>query len=104
MFGINKIIPVNSNYQFMKLRKRMLYISVFLIISSIILLIFKGLNLGIDFKGGTLIEVSIKNTDIAELRQILNSEFNDNFGQSTNICHNSWPVFPILFCYLGCQS
>ena len=32
------------------------------------LLVFKGLNLGIDFKGGTLIEISTNNTNISELR------------------------------------
>ena len=41
----------------------------------IFLLIFKGLNLGIDFKGGTLIEIKMKNTTISELRKILNNEF-----------------------------
>ena len=44
---------------------------------SLILLLFKGLNFGIDFKGGTLIEVSTKNTSIGELREILSSSYND---------------------------
>ena len=30
-------------------------VSTFLIVASLILLVFKGLNFGIDFKGGTLI-------------------------------------------------
>ena len=33
------------------------YISGVLIICSLVLLVFKGLNFGIDFKGGTLIEL-----------------------------------------------
>ena len=33
------------------------YISGMLIICSLVLLVFKGLNFGIDFKGGTLIEL-----------------------------------------------
>jgi len=38
---------------------------------SIIILIFKGLNLGVDFKGGTLIELRTENSNIniAEIRQ-----------------------------------
>jgi len=89
MFGINKIIPVNSNYQFMKFRKKMMYVSALFIFLSILLLIFKGLNLGIDFKGGTLIEINTNNSNIAELRKILNPEFNEvslqEFGDSNTI-------------------
>ena len=36
------------------------YISLFLFISSIILILFKGLNYGVDFKGGTIIEIRTK--------------------------------------------
>ncbi len=45
--------------------------SIILIILSILLLIFKGLNFGIDFKGGTLIELRSLNdqTTITQIRQ-----------------------------------
>ena len=86
MFSLEKFIPIDSNYSFMSLRKAMLLLSSFLIIISILLLIFKGLNLGIDFKGGTLIEVKTKNSNISELRSILNPSFNNvslqEFGQN----------------------
>ena len=89
MFGLNKIIPVDSNYQFMNIRKKMMYLSLFFVFVSIMLLVFKGLNLGIDFKGGTLIEVSVKNSNISELRTILSPEFNEvslqEFGDSKTI-------------------
>jgi len=89
MFGINKIIPVESNYSFMDYRKIFIIFSFILILCSILLLFFKGLNLGIDFKGGTLIEVNTKNSDIGELRSILSPEFNDvslqEFGNSETI-------------------
>ena len=50
-----------------------LSLSIFVI--SIVFILFKGLNYGIDFKGGTLIELRAesKNINIAELRSSLNS-------------------------------
>ena len=77
MFGLNKIIPVDSNINFLGLRRNFLIFSILAILISIVLLSIKGLNLGIDFKGGTLIEVSTKNTSIGELREILSSSYND---------------------------
>ena len=89
MFRFNKFIPSNSNYPFMDYRKIFIISSLILILSSVLLLSFKGLNLGIDFKGGTLIEISTKNSDIAELRRILSPNFNDvslqEFGNSETI-------------------
>jgi len=47
--------------------------STILVILSISVIIIKGLNLGVDFKGGTLIEVRVENEviNIAEMRQSL---------------------------------
>jgi len=55
---------------FNKFYKLFNFISFFLIGISIILLIFKGLNYGVDFKGGTLIEIrtSDKQISIVKLR------------------------------------
>ena len=77
MFGLNKIIPVEPNINFLGLRRNFLIFSILAISISIGLLSIKGLNLGIDFKGGTLIEVSTKNTSIGELREILSSSYSD---------------------------
>ena len=89
MFNIEKTILRNSSYQFMKIRKIMLIFSIIFIAISILLLSFKGLNLGIDFKGGTLIEIKTKDTNISELRTILNKEFDNvslqEFGDSNTI-------------------
>ena len=45
-------------------------ISVFLMVASIILVLFKGLNFGIDFKGGTLMELRVAsdNVSIGDIR------------------------------------
>ena len=89
MFGLNKIIPVEPNINFLGLRKKFLIFSIVAIIISICLLTVKGLDLGIDFKGGTLIEVSTKNTSIGELRDMLSENFNDvslqEFGSKDKI-------------------
>ncbi len=77
MFGLNKIIPVEPNINFLGLRRNFLIFSILAMLISIVLLSIKGLNLGIDFKGGTLIEVSTKNTSIGELREILSSSYSD---------------------------
>ena len=46
------------------------YCSIFLIIISVLLLFFKGLNFGVDFRGGTLIELRVndKNINITTIR------------------------------------
>ena len=46
---------------FNKFYKTFNIISLLLIFVSIILLIFKGLNFGVDFKGGTLLELRVNN-------------------------------------------
>ena len=50
-------------------------VSTFLIVASLILLVFKGLNFGIDFKGGTLIELRSTDTKISV------SSLRDKFSQ-----------------------
>ncbi len=65
---------MSTNIPFNKFYKLFNLISLTLIALSIILLIFKGLNFGIDFKGGTLIELRTldKNITITELRKSFN--------------------------------
>ena len=61
---IKKIIPFNNLYKTCNLA------SIILIIISLLLLLIKGLNYGVDFKGGTLIEIRTndKNISISDLR------------------------------------
>ena len=86
---MRRIIPIDTNYDFMNKRRIMMIMSLIFIFISILLIFFKGLNLGIDFRGGTLIEIKTNNSNISELRKILNPEFNDvslqEFGDSNTI-------------------
>ena len=70
------------NIPFNKFYKRFNILSLSLIFISLILLSFKGLNYGVDFKGGTLIELrSLDNTlSIGDLRKSFN---NLNLGDVT---------------------
>ena len=59
---------------FNKFYKLFNYISLALVVLSILLLFFKGLNFGVDFKGGTLIELrsNDKGINVTSLRQAFN--------------------------------
>ena len=59
--------------------KKFRFLSLTLVLSSLILIVFKGLNYGIDFKGGTLIEIRIDNENI-KVSDIRNSLQKLNLG------------------------
>ena len=67
------IFKTPKNINFFNLYKRMNIFSLILVTLSIIVISFKGLNFGVDFKGGTLIELRTenKNVIISEIRQSL---------------------------------
>ena len=60
-----------TNYNFSSKFKHANIFSVTLFFLSIILIAFKGLNYGIDFKGGTLIELRSNNTEASSIRDVL---------------------------------
>ena len=60
-----------TNYNFSSKFKHANIFSVILFFISIILIAFKGLNYGIDFKGGTLIELRSNNTEASSIRDVL---------------------------------
>ena len=65
------IFNISKNIKFSLFYKKLNVLSLILISLSISFLLFKGLNLGVDFKGGTLIEIRTENPNIniAEIRQ-----------------------------------
>ena len=69
----------NNKINFNKYFKLFNIFSISLVLLSIVLLLFKGLNYGVDFKGGTLIELRAidKQITISQLRQ---SFLNMNLG------------------------
>ena len=69
----------NYNLNFNKYFKIFNLFSIFLIVISIVLLIFKGLNFGVDFKGGTLIELRSSDSQI-NITNLRRSFLNMNLG------------------------
>ena len=68
-----------SNYNFVGNFKISNLGSLFLVLVSLILIFFKGLNFGIDFKGGTLIELRV-DSKIVGIADIRSSFSNINLG------------------------
>jgi len=52
-----KLIPDNTNFKFLKWRNIALWGSIAMIVASIALVAIRGLNFGVDFAGGLMIEV-----------------------------------------------
>ena len=68
---------------FMKPRKLASVLSITLILISIFSLAFRGLNAGLDFTGGTLIEIElVKPVDLEEIREIVGAKLDDDFQVS----------------------
>ena len=64
---------MNNKFNFSSKFKIANSLSLLLFILSILFIFFKGLNYGIDFKGGTLIELRSDNTDASTIRTLLNN-------------------------------
>ena len=70
---------ISKKINFSKYFKIANLISLTLIIVSLLLLLFKGLNYGVDFKGGTLLEIRIEQSNI-EIQDVRNSLKNKDLG------------------------
>jgi preprotein translocase subunit SecF len=64
-----KLVPDNTNIDFMRWRNIALVLSIIATVASLALVGFKGLNLGVDFVGGQMIRTTFaKPIDVEELR------------------------------------
>ena len=79
------------NINFMRLRKIAITISVVLFFSSIGSIFMKGLSLGLDFSGGTLVEIQYEDSvNLEEIRNVLSENgYEDfqvvNYGSSLDV-------------------
>jgi len=86
-----RFIPDDTNIDFIGLRYISFVITAVMIIGSIALVATKGLNFGIDFTGGTVIEFEVEQApDLSELRGILSgldlgAISLQEFGEPTNL-------------------
>lgn len=87
-----RFFPENSNINFIGLKNINYIISLALVIISLVLLTTKGLNFGVDFAGGVLVEATINEEgfQISNLRSLLDSKgFKDFSLSSTNNSENN---------------
>ena len=73
------LVPIKPSINFLIRRQYFFVFSVILLLSSAFFYLFNGLNLGIDFKGGIMLEVRVSSsTNISQMRQGLS---NLNIGE-----------------------
>lgn len=76
-----KLIKEDLNIDFMGKRKLAAFFSITLIVASIASLVIQGLNFGVDFTGGTLVEVGYAQP--VELESIRSALASSEFGEAT---------------------
>ncbi|HEY4343109.1 MAG TPA: protein translocase subunit SecF [Parvibaculum sp.] len=69
-----KIVPDNTKIPFVKYRHIAVGLSAIIVLAAVVSMFTKGFNFGIDFKGGTVIEIATQGpADISDLRTRLNN-------------------------------
>ncbi|SNB61501.1 protein translocase subunit secF [Arboricoccus pini] len=69
-----RLVPDNTNFPFMRFRMAALVASIIVILASIGLVAIKGINWGVDFEGGIVLEVKTPQAaDLAAMRAALES-------------------------------
>ena len=76
-----QIFNKQTNINFLRMRRYAVYVSLALIVVSIASFVLRGLNFGIDFTGGTLIELGYPDT--AKLSSIREALETDGFDRAT---------------------
>jgi preprotein translocase subunit SecF len=71
-----KLLPQKTNFTFVRFARLMGLLSTLLIVASLVSVFYPGLNLGIDFKGGSVMEVSTapKAVDLVKIREVLGAQ------------------------------
>lgn len=65
-----KLVPDNTNIQFLKWRNVAMAISIGMIVASMVLVAVRGLNFGVDFAGGQMVRVEFtQNPNLDQLRE-----------------------------------
>ena len=81
-----------KKFDFIKNRRIVYIISAVIILVGLISIIFQGFNLGIDFAGGTLLQIRFdKSVSITEVRSVL-SEFNLSQSTIQNLSENEFVI------------
>jgi len=81
-----------KNFNFVRNRRMAYIISAIVILIGLISILFQGFNLGIDFAGGTLIQIRFdKSVSTTEVRDIL-SEFNLSQSTIQNLSENEFVI------------
>jgi preprotein translocase subunit SecF len=72
MFRGIKFVPADTTIDFVSQRAISWFVSAFLTVAPLVLVATVGLNMGIDFQGGTLIEVQTKQNpaNLGEIRRM----------------------------------
>lgn len=69
-FALVRFLPVETKFGFIRMRVGAFILSLFMVLGSVTAFFTMGLNLGIDFRGGTAIEISTPGpADIALIRE-----------------------------------
>jgi preprotein translocase SecF subunit len=77
------LIPANTRIDFMRFHKPAFILSVIMVVGSLVLIFTKGLNYGIDFAGGVLMEVQSKQEQAVDLAAMRNTLDSLNIGEIT---------------------
>jgi len=83
MIKLLKLVPDNTNIGFLKWRNIAVGISLLMIIGSFALVAMKGLNFGVDFVGGQMIQVTFKDREAAPVAELRESIGGLGYGNAT---------------------
>jgi preprotein translocase subunit SecF len=78
-----KLVPDDTNIGFLKWRNIAMGISILMIIGSFALVATKGLNFGVDFVGGQMIQVTFADREEAPITELRESIGNLGYGEAT---------------------